>query len=80
MAQRGSRALITITDNGTGFTPEVLPMVFEPFFTTKPPKEGMGLGLPICYGIIHDLGGTIQAENAADGARFVIELPVAEED
>ena len=38
MAQRGSRALITITDNGTGFTPEVLPMVFEPFFTTKPPK------------------------------------------
>lgn len=68
-------AIITFEDNGTGLAPDIMPAIFEPFFTTKPPKEGTGLGLPISYGIIKDLGGTIRAENAALGARFIIEMP-----
>lgn len=72
------RAIISISDNGTGISPEVLPVIFEPFFTTKPPKEGTGLGLPISYGIIRDLGGAITAENIDGGAKFIIELPIAE--
>ena len=72
------RAIVSISDNGTGLSPDVIPMIFEPFFTTKPPKEGTGLGLPISYGIIRDLGGTITAENIDGGAKFIIELPIAE--
>lgn len=73
------RAIVSISDNGTGLSADVLPVIFEPFFTTKPPKEGTGLGLSISYGIIRDLGGTIRAENIDGGAKFVIELPIAEQ-
>lgn len=78
IAKKGKWAVVNIEDNGTGISAEILPTIFEPFFTTKPPKEGTGLGLPISYGIIRDLGGTIRAENTENGARFVIELPLAE--
>lgn len=73
----GSMAVITIDDNGTGLSDDVLPMLFEPFFTTKAPKEGTGLGLSISYGIIRDLGGSIRAKNGPTGAQFAIELPLA---
>lgn len=52
-----------------------MPALFEPFFTTKPPREGTGLGLSISYGIIRDLGGTIEAANTPNGALFTINLP-----
>ncbi len=71
-------AIITVDDNGTGITPDVLQRIFDPFFTTKPPKEGTGLGLSISYGIIHDLGGVIRASSSPYGARFTIELPITE--
>lgn len=78
VSKRDALAIVTVEDNGTGLPADILPMIFEPFFTTKPPKEGTGLGLPISYGIIRDLGGTIQAANIEQGARFIIELPLAE--
>jgi C4-dicarboxylate-specific signal transduction histidine kinase len=71
-------ALITVADNGPGIAPDVLPKIFEPFFTTKPPKEGTGLGLSISYGIIRDMGGVMRAKSSRKGARFIIELPLAD--
>src|SRR2546428_6430267 len=46
----------------------------NPFFTTKPTGSGTGLGLSISLGIVREHEGRIWAENAAQGARFVIEL------
>jgi C4-dicarboxylate-specific signal transduction histidine kinase len=66
---------LRVADSGTGIPASVLPRIFEPFFTTKPAGEGTGLGLPICYGIIRSLGGTIVAGNNDDGAVFTITLP-----
>lgn len=67
---------ITIADTGNGIKSEVMPKIFEPFFTTKEPGKGTGLGLSIAYGIIHDHGGRIWAENNEwGGASFYITLP-----
>jgi PAS domain S-box-containing protein len=68
---------IEVQDAAGGIPGEVLPRIFEPFFTTKPVGQGTGLGLSISYGIITDMGGTITAENYADGCLLRILLPVA---
>ncbi|HXE57353.1 MAG TPA: ATP-binding protein [Gemmatimonadales bacterium] len=67
--------VIAVEDDGPGIPPEVLPWLFEPFFTTKP--HGTGLGLAAAFGIVRQHGGTITAENRAEGrgARFVVRLP-----
>ncbi|HLM43854.1 MAG TPA: HAMP domain-containing sensor histidine kinase, partial [Myxococcaceae bacterium] len=65
-----------VEDNGPGIRPEVLDKLFEPFFTTKPPGKGTGLGLALCREYVSRAGGTLHAENRAEGgARFVIEVP-----
>ena len=70
---------VTVHDSGPGISDDVLPRIFDPFFTTKDVGQGTGLGLAITYGIIHEHGGTIAAETAAEvGAVFRIELPAAE--
>lgn len=73
--RQNQRAIITVSDNGPGIPEHIMPALFEPFFTTKPPREGTGLGLSISYGIIRDLGGTIEAANTPNGALFTINLP-----
>jgi len=65
-------------DTGGGISPEALSRIFEPFYTTKDIGKGTGLGLSVSYGIIRDMGGTIEAENTDAGARFTITLPIAE--
>ena len=78
----GDKAVVTIEDSGSGLSDEVLANLFDPFFTTKEVGRGLGLGLSISYGILRDMGGTIRAADRGDGqgARFVVTLPLAEED
>lgn len=69
---------ITVTDNGSGISPENLARVFTPFFTTKPVGKGTGLGLAVCYGIINHMGGTIQVSSTpGKGTTFTIQLPAS---
>jgi C4-dicarboxylate-specific signal transduction histidine kinase len=64
----------SVSDCGTGMSPNVIDHVFEPFVTTKP--EGMGLGLSISRAIIGAHGGRLWAENNADrGATLHCVLP-----
>ena len=70
---------LIVEDSGGGIPQDIIARVFEPFFTTKQTGQGTGLGLSISYGIVSDMGGTIEAANAGDGARITITLPVAVE-
>ncbi len=77
-AERG-RVRVTVEDDGPGIAPEIEPMLFEPFATTKDVGKGTGLGLAVCRGLVEAAGGAISAERGdLGGARFVVELPVAE--
>ncbi|MDE3269554.1 MAG: ATP-binding protein [Pseudomonadota bacterium] len=70
-------ALISISDSGIGIPDEHIKRIFEPFFTTKEPGDGTGLGLSICYGIIKDMGGTLEVNSQINqGSTFAIKLPL----
>ena len=66
---------LSVLDSGGGIAPEHLGNVFDPFFTTKPVGEGLGLGLAISYGIIHEAGSRLVVDNQPGGARFSFTLP-----
>jgi signal transduction histidine kinase len=75
--RKGDRVFITVTDNGPGIPPHVMPLIFDPFFTTKNLGEGTGLGLSIAHTLIESHGGTIQAKSEPGKTVFTINLPLA---
>jgi len=73
------RKLITVSfkDSGPGISKDRISTIFEPFFTTKRKGKGVGLGLSVAYGIVHDHGGAIRVTaDKGEGATFRVERPV----
>jgi signal transduction histidine kinase len=68
---------VIVSDTGPGFHEPG--RVFDPFYAMQEAGDGAGLGLSICYGIVHELGGEIRAFNMhPHGAAVAVELPVTE--
>ena len=66
---------VTVTDSGSGISPEMLPFVFE-----RGVGDRTGVGLAICKEIIEGYGGEISAENLqGNGTQLRFTLPVGEE-
>lgn len=80
--QPDHRVEITLTDSGEGIAESDLPHIFELFYTSvtkeADARHGIGLGLAVSRQVVEAHGGTITAENRADGkgAVFRVTLPV----
>jgi nitrogen-specific signal transduction histidine kinase len=72
---------IEIEDTGCGISEENLHKLFTPFFTTKSKGKGVGLGLPVAYGIIQRHKGRIEVRSEeGKGTTFTIYLPLRHEE
>jgi PAS domain S-box-containing protein len=67
----GRYACVEVTDTGHGMDAETLSHVFEPFFTTKPAGAGTGLGLPMVFGLMRQLGGFVRISSSPDAGTIV---------
>lgn len=66
--------LVSVADDGPGFSPEALQHALEPFFTTRP--TGTGLGLAIVHKLVQDHGGRLEIDSGQGrGARVSVFLP-----
>lgn len=69
---------ISVTDTGTGISPENMEKLFQPFFTTK--SRGIGLGLAISQKFVEANGGRIEVESTpGEGSTFTLLLPIQKE-
>jgi len=72
----GEWIVLSVSDTGTGISPDALPHIFEPFFTTKGVGQGTGLGLAQVYGIVEQHEGYIDVKSqVGHGTTFTLYLP-----
>jgi PAS domain S-box-containing protein len=72
----GQYVSLSVSDTGSGMTPEVMASAFDPFFTTKPMGSGTGLGLSMIYGFAKQSGGHVRIySEVGRGATVCIYFP-----
>jgi len=77
-AEIGPWATLSFTDRGPGIPAEFRDQIFEPFFSRA--RKGTGLGLPVARSVVRSLGGELVLDDGyADGARFLMHLPLVPE-
>ncbi len=78
-ATPGEFVRLSVSDTGSGISPENLTLIFEPFFTTKEFGKGTGLGLATVYGIIKQHQGWVEVDSTiGKGTVFRMYLPAVE--
>ncbi|MEP6722182.1 MAG: PAS domain S-box protein [Variovorax sp.] len=76
--QAGTFVRLSVTDSGSGMSPEVLTRAVEPFFTTKGVGKGTGLGLAMVQGLAVQSGGKFMMTSTEGvGTTALLWLPLA---
>jgi len=77
----GEYVLLTVTDSGSGISPEDMEKLFEPFFTKKKMgRSGTGLGMAVVWGTVKDLNGFVDIKSTSSmGTSFYIYFPITRE-
>ena len=81
----GSEAVFSVSDDGCGIDPRILPRLFEEMFPHAQEQRGdvrrnMGIGLSVCMSIVRAHGGRMTAQNRKEGGACVsFALPLEEE-
>ena len=74
----GDFVVTTISDTGSGMSPETIERAFDPFYTTKPLGEGTGLGLSMIYGFVRQSGGQVRIQSTpGKGTTLALYFPRA---
>jgi two-component system sporulation sensor kinase C len=68
--QENGNAVLSINDQGSGIPSHILDNLGTPFITTK--DTGTGLGLPICYQIVHRHNANIKINTSHEGTTFFV--------
>jgi signal transduction histidine kinase len=72
----GDYVVLSVSDTGTGMSPDVMARAFDPFFTTKPLGAGTGLGLSMVYGFARQSSGHLRIySEVGKGSSIRIFLP-----
>ena len=72
----GDFVMVSVSDTGSGMTPEVFAKAFEPFFTTKAVGKGSGLGLSQVFGLAKQSGGGVRIDTRpGEGTSVKVYLP-----
>ncbi len=79
---RPDSAVITVSDHGSGMSPDEVERATEPFYRADPARcrdtGGFGLGLYLCRRIAEAHGGTLQIESEVGrGTSVTLELPIS---
>jgi two-component system sensor histidine kinase RegB len=71
------RLVLSVTDRGPGFAPEMLAHLGKPYQSSKR-SPGSGLGLFLVVNVVRKLGGVVTARNVPEGGAAVsLALPLA---
>jgi len=70
---------LSVSDSGSGISPEILDKIFDPYFTTKSIGKGTGLGLSIVHGVMKSYGGFVSVSSDLDVGTVVdVFFPIAQ--
>ena len=70
---------VTVSDEGTGMSPEVVTKIFDPYFTTKG-DNGTGLGVPQVQALMRQVGGCVTVDSTVgEGTSFHLFFPIHRE-
>jgi signal transduction histidine kinase len=84
-AEEADEAVLTITDNGPGISPDLLPHIFDLFVqserTLDRSQGGLGIGLSLVKRLIEMHGGRVAARSpgAGEGSTFEVRLPLSKQ-